>query len=44
MDKKFHEAKKRGSIRVPREVERLIFFYATIAMFVFWGCTKLFGD
>jgi hypothetical protein len=44
MDERPHEGRKRGSIRVPREVERLIFFYATVGMFVFWGYSKLFGD
>ena len=44
MDKKFHDGRKRGSIRIPREIERLIFFYATIGMFLFWGYAKLFGD
>jgi hypothetical protein len=44
MDERPHETRKRGSIRISREVERLFFFYATIGMFLFWGWSKLFGD
>jgi hypothetical protein len=44
MDARAHDGRKRGSIRIPREVERLFFFYATMGMFLFWGYLKLFGD
>jgi hypothetical protein len=43
METKDRVGRKRGFISIPKEVERLFFFYATIGMFIFWGCSKLFG-
>jgi hypothetical protein len=44
MDATLHEGRRKGFIRIPRKVERLFFFYATIGMFLVWGYSKLFGD
>jgi hypothetical protein len=44
MDATPRDGRKRGSIRIPKEVERLVFFYATVGMFLLWGCSKIFGN
>jgi hypothetical protein len=44
MDARPHEGRKKGSIRIPREVERNFFFYATIGMLLLWGWLKVFGE
>jgi hypothetical protein len=37
------ENRKKGILRYSREAERTFFFYATVAMFIFYGLLKLLG-
>jgi hypothetical protein len=36
--------RKRGTTRYTKEKERAFFFYATLAMFIFYGFLTLFAD